>query len=371
METFVEKAERLVPFLAEYAAAHDREGTFVQEGYRALKEEKMFALAVPAPLGGGGTGLRGLCEVIRTLAHGCPATALAFAMHQHLVASTVWRVKHGQPGEALLRKVAEQGTILVSTGASDWLESNGRLEPVQGGYRYTALKPFCSGSPMGDLLITSGRLEGLKEGPQILHFALPIRGPGVTSLGDWDTLGMRGTGSHTLQLEGAFVPEEAVTMRRPAGQWFPGINVICTVALPIVMSAYVGAAESAVELALERAKKAPGAPEAPLLAGELVNEAFTMSALWNALVDNAREYDFEPELERASRALQGKAMLAEAVQRTARKAMELGGGGAFYRKASLERLLRDVQGGIYHPMQPARQRLFSGRVALGLPPLLA
>jgi hypothetical protein len=72
---------------------------------------------------------------LRELAQFCPSTALALSMHQHLLAAAVWRHLHGQPAEALLRKIAEAELVLVSTGAGDWLESNGKAERIDGGYR--------------------------------------------------------------------------------------------------------------------------------------------------------------------------------------------------------------------------------------------
>jgi acyl-CoA dehydrogenase len=48
-------------------------------------------------------------------------------MHQHLLAAAVWRYRRGQPGEALLRRIAEQELVLVSNGGRDWLGSNGQI----------------------------------------------------------------------------------------------------------------------------------------------------------------------------------------------------------------------------------------------------
>jgi hypothetical protein len=45
------------------------------------------------------------------------------------------------------------------------------------------------------------------------------------------------------------------------------------------------------------------------------------------------------------------------------------GGSALYRSVGLERLLRDVQGGLYHPYHEKRQHLFTGRLALDLDPV--
>ena len=81
-----------------------------------------------AELGGGGATHAEICRLLRELAHYCGSTALALSMHTHLVAAAVWRHRHGQPGEALLRKIAASELVLVSTGAGDWVDSVGRAE---------------------------------------------------------------------------------------------------------------------------------------------------------------------------------------------------------------------------------------------------
>ncbi len=366
---WIEKARTLGPEIAEYATRHDVDGTFVSEAYEALKEDGLFKALVPLELGGMGAGLVDACEFIRELAQYCGSTALAYSMHSHLVAATVWKHRHGQPGEALLRKIAEQNLVLVSTGAGDWLESNGVMEKVEGGYRYTSKKPFASGSPMADVMITSGRYDDPEEGPMVLHFPLSLRAEGVEGGDDWDTHGMRGTGSNTVHISGAFIPEESVALRRPRGPWHPAFNVIATVALPIFMSAYVGVTERAVQLAVKSATARRDEPNVQYLTGELLNERLVVRALWRQLVDNAAEYDFAPTVERASIAVQAKTMLADACIRTVNKAMEVGGGGAFFRRGEIERLLRDVRAASYHPLQPKQQHVFSGRIALGLEPV--
>ncbi|MCA9590326.1 MAG: acyl-CoA/acyl-ACP dehydrogenase, partial [Myxococcales bacterium] len=104
-------------------------------------------------------------------------------------------------------------------------------------------------------------------------------------------------------------------------------------------------------------------------AGELGNELFVARTAWNAIVDNMAELDFKPTIERACVATEGKTVLAEACIRTVSKAMELAGGGAFFRKSGIERLMRDVRGAQYHPLQAKRQHVFTGRAALGLEPM--
>lgn len=366
---WIDKARTMGLEIAEYAARHDEDATFVAESYGALREEGFFKALVPAELGGGGAGFREICEVVRILGQHCGSTALAYSMHTHLVAATVWKHRKGRPGEALLRKVAEHDIILVSTGAGDWTDSNGTLEKVDGGYRYTAKKPFASGSTMGDLMITSGRYDDPQEGPMVLHFPLPFAAEGVKRGDDWDTHGMRGTGSSTVSIDGAFIAEAAIVMRRPRGPWHPAFSVICIAAIPIIMSAYVGIAERAAELAIASARKRRDDANVQYLTGELLNELLAVRAAWNAQVDNANELDFAPEIERASRAVEAKTVIGDTCIRTVDKAMELAGGGAYFRSSGIERLRRDVRAATYHPLQPKRQHLLSGRVALGLEPI--
>jgi alkylation response protein AidB-like acyl-CoA dehydrogenase len=364
-----EIVDRVAPELIARAAAHDAGNTFVADGYALLKDAGFFGAGVPVDLGGGDASHGELCEALRRLGHACPATALAAAMHSHLVAAAVWRYRHGKGGDALLRRVATEGLVLVSTGAGDWLESNGQLTRDGEGYRLNARKIFASGSPAGDMLVTSAVYADPVEGEQVLHFAVPMRAPGVTVAQDWDTLGMRGTGSHTVHLENAFVPDASIVLKRPRKGWHPVWAIVLTVAAPLYMAPYLGVAEAARDRALEHARKVRDREEIPLLVGEMDNALAMARLAFGDLVANAASYDFAPELDKATRALTGKTLLAEATIRTVEKAMEVVGGASYFRSTGIERLFRDVQGGTHHPLPEKRQQRLTGRVALGLDPV--
>lgn len=361
--------ENLGPKFARHSAELDAKDAFVSENYQALKEAKVFSALIPQQIGGGGAGHAEMCAFLRGLAGHCPATALALSMHQHLVAAAVANDRAGRPGRKLLDKVAGGELILVSTGANDWLESNGAAERVDGGFRVTAVKPFASGSPAGDLLVTSAAYDDPKEGPQVLHFPLPLKAEGVALLDDWQTFGMRATGSQTVKLDGVFVPEEAVALKRPRGPFHPAFAVILTVAMPLIMSAYLGVAEAAAVLARQRAARRPGDPVAPFLVGELDNLLTTAQIAVDDMVRLANGFDFTPTVELAGQLLTRKTIAANAVIATAEKAMEVAGGAGMFRKLGIERLLRDAHGAQYHPLPEKRQQLFTGRLALGLDPV--
>ena len=55
--------------------------------------------------------------------------------------------------------------MLVSTGASDWVGSNGTALKVDGGYRVSGRKANASGCEVGNVLVTSIRWDDAPDGP--------------------------------------------------------------------------------------------------------------------------------------------------------------------------------------------------------------
>ena len=357
------------PQIAKDAAELDETDGFIGPNFDILRDHKIFSALVPKGYGGGGATHAEMCEFIRGLAHYCPATALTLSMHQHQVGAAVANDRAGRPGRALLDKVVAGELILVTSGANDWLESNGTVEAVEGGYRVTAFKPFVSGSPKGDVLLTSAAYDSPEDGPQVLHFPVPLKSEGVSILDDWRTVGMRATGSRTVRLENVFVPEAAVALKRPRAGFHPAFAVIVTVALPLVLSAYVGTAEAAAGIARDRAKGRAGDPVTPYLIGEMDNLLTTAQMAREDMIRLANNFNFAPSVELASKVLTRKTICANAVIATAEKALEATGGAGFYRKTGLERLLRDAHASQFHPLPEKRQQLFSGRLAMGLDPV--
>ncbi len=307
-------ARRLGPGLAKRAAAHDRDDSFVADSFAEFREHKLFSAGVPAELGGGGATHPELCAMLQEIARCCGSSALAFSMHTHLLATTVWRWKHGATAvEPLLRRIAAEQLILVSRGGSDWVEGSGRDVKIDGGYLVSGRKVFASGSPSGQLLMTTAVYDDPVAGATVLHVPIPLNSSGVWVHDNWRTMGMRATGSNDVTLEGLFVADGAVSLRRPKGEWHQFFDVLSPLVWPLVMSVYVGVAESARHL--------------------------------------------------------HKTIAARSALCAVDRAMEICGGASFFRSAGIERIFRDVQGVRFHPWQERKQYVFSGRVALGLDPL--
>ena len=358
-------ARDLGPRFAARASSHDATDSFVADNYRDLRERRVFSAGVPAELGGGGASHAELCALVRGLGQHCGSTALALAMHTHQVAIAAWRWRHEDGAmELLLRRVAEQETILVTSGGSDWLAGSGRAEKVPGGFRITGRKVFASGAPAGDLFMTMAVHDDPEGGPTVLHFAVPLDTPGLEIKDTWHTLGMRGTGSHDIVLDGVFVPDAAIGLHRPPGRWGPAWHVVTMHALPLILSVYVGIAEAARALAIRVAAKRGHDAGTQELVGRLENELATARMALRQMIDAAAAG--RPGVETTNEVLIGRVVAGQAAIRTVEVAMEVASGAGFYRDLGLERLFRDVQGARYHPVRGSAQLIYAGRVALGL-----
>ena len=362
---WVTQIDAIADEIAARAADHDAADSFVMENYALLKQGGFFKAHVPAELGGYGTDYASICAVVRRLAAACGSTGLAFAMHTHLVAVAAWRWRHeNAPTDGLLKRVAAEDLVLISSGGSDWLKSGGTATRVEGGFRINARKIFSSGCPCGDLLMTSAVYDDPQAGPTVLHFGVPFKAEGVTILDTWRVMGMRGTGSNDVEMKDVFVADAAIAGRRAQGRWHPLFHGISMLALPIIYSAYVGVAESARAQALRIAKKKPPEEALVQLVGEMEN-AFTGAEI--ALADAIRIAQSErPGPETTSRALARRTIIGQSAIRTVELAMEIVGGASFYRSVGLERAFRDVQAARFHPLQAKPQMRYTGRAALEL-----
>ncbi|HET8531628.1 MAG TPA: acyl-CoA dehydrogenase family protein [Methylomirabilota bacterium] len=357
-------AGQLGPRFAARASAHDATDSFVADNYRDLRERRVFSAGVPAELGGGGASHAELCALVRGLGQHCGSTALALAMHTHQVAIAAWHWRHEATAvEPLLRRVAAEEAILVTSGGSDWLAGSGRAEKVDGGYRVTGRKVFASAAPVGDLFMTMAVHED-PEGPTVLHFAIPLDAPGLEIKNTWHALGMRGTGSHDIVLDGVFVPDAAIGVRRPAGRWGPVWHVVTMLALPLIYAVYVGIAEGARALAIRQVVGRRHDAGTLELVGRMENELATAKMALRQMIDAAACGRVGSET--TNEVLIGRAVAGRAATQTVEVAMEVTGGAGFYRDLGLERLFRDVQGARYHPLRGNAQLIYAGRVALGL-----
>jgi alkylation response protein AidB-like acyl-CoA dehydrogenase len=366
-QELVERAAAVGAEIAASAARHDAEGTFVEESLHAIRAAGLLALAVPSELGGLGATIRQVAMVQRELARHCGSTALATAMHQHVVTFTAWRYRRGLPGaEATLRRVADDGIVLVSTGGADFTRPRGEATKVDGGYRVSGRKVFASLSSAGTVLSTMFAFDDPARGRRVLNMAVPVASDGVTVLDNWDTLGMRGTASNDIVLDDVFVGDERVLADRPYGVIDPPLQVIATIAMPIISAAYLGVADAAYEAALAAAATKAGDSTVQRQVGLMSHRLRVASWALDGALDEIGD-DPEPSVASVAAVMAAKREVALAGLEVCDLAMEVGGGPAFFKGSPIERAYRDIRAAKFHPFTPEQTLVHAGRFALGLP----
>jgi alkylation response protein AidB-like acyl-CoA dehydrogenase len=254
--------------------------------------------------------------------------------------------------------------VLVSTGGGDFTHPKGTAVKVDGGWKVSGRKQFASQSPVGAVMSTMFTYEDPERGRRVLNLAVPF-GDGVRIMENWDTLGMRGTASHDVEVTDVFVPDDKILADRPHGVVDPPLQVICSIAFPIVSAVYLGVAEGAAEDAIEAARPRADDPivqrQVGLLRHKLRVAGWALDGALAAVGD-----DPTPSMETVAAVMAAKREIAIAGIEVCDLAMELAGGAAYRKGGRIERAYRDIRALKLHPFSPEATLLHDGRLALGL-----
>jgi alkylation response protein AidB-like acyl-CoA dehydrogenase len=263
----------------------------------------------------------------------------------------------------------------------------GRATPVAGGMRVNGRWPFGSGSQVSDwicggclIMDSDGPRQG-PHGPQSLLMFFPASEV-VIHEDTWDTSGLRGTGSHDIEVQDVLVPEGRwVELGRRARvdtplYRFPTLGLLAlgvsAVALGIAEHAiahFVDLAGEKVPTGSRRALAARAGAQKDLARAEALvgaARALTFEAMdeaWEAAVDSGR-LDLEHKARLRLAATNNAWSAAEAVDLVYHAA----GGSSVYSSNPLQRCFRDVHVATQHIMvaQPTWEVL--GKVSLGIDP---
>lgn len=373
-DRYVGLAAELGAQFAPRAAEHDRDNRFVTENYGPLRESGYTALAVPHELGGKGATLRQVVYAQAELAKYCASTALAVNMHLYstLVSAYSWRHGASAP-ENVLRRVVDDGLIIMTSGGSDGIFPTGTAIREDNGFRISGRKVFCSQSAIADVLTTMAAYDDPDNGRVVLLAAIPTRSEGLTILDTWDALGMHGTASNDVQLDDVFVSDAQVVARRPWGKVDPFLRNALVHFAPTTAAVYfgiaAGARDEAVRLMATRTDRS-GEPLAhdPTVQREIGLIDAKLRTAWWALVGALNEIgdDYSPTEGAIGAMVIAKRHVLEMAGEIVDLAMETVGGSSYFKRSPLERAYRDVRAGKYHPLTPEKTLLYAGRLALGV-----
>lgn len=381
--TLVERAARLSDDFATRAEQHDREGSFPYENFEAMHESGYMKQCLPAAFGGEDVTLEELCLTQERLAWGDASTALGANMHSFFcgVMAEGFRQDSSDPRWPMLFTMVSQGKTTLGGAISERDSSDplnfpsGTVERVEGGYKLNGTKVFGSNTPVSPMLFFSGLLEENGE-KKVLSFQVPKGTPGAQVIEDWDTLGMRATGSYTTVFKDCVVPEMFKTNETPYGGAF-GVDAFQAAFLcwfePTVASVYTGIAAAAMKLAREfvmtrtrlpfgEVKHYPSVQYgmAEMVIGVESAKSFIRRTAQRLGTPDRRGPDD------IALAVTTKVFATEQAARAVDTAMQVVGGGAFFKRSPLERMYRDVRAGKIHPPSHYDALEIIGKNALGI-----
>ena len=248
----------LEPILRKFAPMAEADCNVPKEAIDAIREAGLFRIWIPEKLGGWDVDPVTACRIFEDIAR--------------IDSAASWSVQMSNGVTALGRFFGDQAVAEIYAGGSkilaDAFAPPGAAVPVEGGYRFTGQFPFGSGCRYADwfmalgLVMDDGQPRMVEGNPVIRIMAFPMAEAEVVD--NWDTLGMRGTGSDDVKVEDLFVPEHLTAALEPIegaanAAWSPAMNnmsvwhIIASIA-----TTPLGVAATALEefVAVARAKTA-------------------------------------------------------------------------------------------------------------------
>jgi alkylation response protein AidB-like acyl-CoA dehydrogenase len=330
-------------------------------------------------------GVESLHDVVvasSRLARGDASLAIGVNMHMAALMNMVrmWRTavdagderRAGKLG-ASLAEIARRGVRLaaaVSEPGQDLTRPGTVATRTPSGWRVDGRKLFCTGSPAASTFYTSVRFMG-EDGVEHYGYAMvPADADGVTVHGDWDALGMRASGSHSVTFDAVALPASALRGGFPIGD-ADGYMARNLNAGLFHASASLGIAEAAQEQAVRAARRADDGPSRVLVAASAMDLSAARGTLSRAaeLLDDQRSSESLAVLFAEAQA--AKTFVNEAACRVVDRALSLSGGAGYLNGHPLARAYRDVRAGAFmHPLGANRAFDLVGRVAVGTDPAI-
>ncbi len=248
--TVLEAVEDMLPGIGERTAQADAERRLPDATVKEIANSGVMRLLQPKAFGGYEASPVAFYEAVLAIAERCGSTAWVTGV----VGVHNWQL--GLYDEKLQQEIWGENQ---DTWTSSSYMPGGKLTRVTGGFELTGRWSFSSGSDHCQWAIL-GALEMHEDGPPTTYNVVVPRTDYV--LEDvWHTVGLRGTGSNDIVIDGAFVPDyRALTKTQVYTNDAPGraLNISPLFGMPFttlfpsaITSPVVGMAKGLIDLALE------------------------------------------------------------------------------------------------------------------------
>ncbi|MFF0815127.1 acyl-CoA dehydrogenase family protein [Rhodococcus sp. NPDC003318] len=203
---YVARARSVAPLIVRESDAIERDATVTRPVYEALAKEELFWMLVPTEFGGGGVGIVEALRVIEEISYADGSTGWALMANAFSTG-----IAAGYLGDVGAREMFAGANRGITAGM---IMPTGKATRVDGGYRVSGRYQFASGSAhaswigAGFVVHSEGGTPLLDDngGPQCRVGFLPREE--VEFLGNWNVMGMVGTGSYDYAVEDRFIPDK-------------------------------------------------------------------------------------------------------------------------------------------------------------------
>lgn len=351
------------------AEKYDREATFPTDNYNDLRDEGLLGVCIPEEFGGSGADFKTYMLTAAEIGRYCGATALTFNMH---VSSCLWtgfladqlpmdddmRAEHDKYRSHHYARILNEGAIYAQpfseggAAAAGFKAFGTTALRTEKGWIINGKKIFASLSGHANYYgALCSEIQTPDEEPSRRHtmyIAVPNDAEGVSVVGDWDPLGMRGTVSRTLIFKDVFVPFEEQLM--PRGIYFSAAQKWPHMFMTLTPS-YMGIAQAAYDFTVKYLRgeiegmppvKRRMYPTKQLAVAQMRLMLEQTKAIWFQSISEARP---EPSKESMMRAWAAQYSVMENANEIAQLAIRTCGGQSMLRSLPLERLYRDSRCG--------------------------
>jgi alkylation response protein AidB-like acyl-CoA dehydrogenase len=376
----IQAVRGLLPRIRARARQTDADRRVPDETILELREAGLFGALTPQSLGGSELGLAALVDVTVEIASVCGSSGWVYGV----LAGHSWLLN--------LFPIKAQREVLTDRHAliSTVFRFAGEVRPVPGGYRLTGGEGrFCSGIDHAEWVIIGNQVLRDSQPPDPTFFLIP-RAAIAEIVDDWFVAGMRGTGSKTIRVPEAFIPEHrAVRVADMNAGTAPGAQhhrkplyrmPWRDVAPFSLIGVPIGIGRAAVAAFAESLRK----PMTSFSAEQIAEQSATLARLgvaaadidaaYASVMENASQIDSTADpaqlsSERRARIPRDWAYAAQRSRQAVTSLFEAAGGSATYDFSDLQRIWRDVNAAAQHVAFTWDSAMAGyGRVLAGVPP---
>jgi 3-hydroxy-9,10-secoandrosta-1,3,5(10)-triene-9,17-dione monooxygenase len=216
--TLLDGARALAPVLRTRACVSESQRRLPPDTERDLHGSGLFRILQPARVGGAELDYVALVDFAAALAKGDASVAWSFAN----LSSHHWMLGMFEPAAQDLIWNANPDVLI----ASSFVFPAGRATKVKGGYKLTGRWPFSSGVEPSEWNMLAGTVTSDDEAdPAELRIFL-VHKRDYKIIDTWDSFGLRGSGSHDVEIGGVIVPDHmTLAVAAVAGGATPGSAV--------------------------------------------------------------------------------------------------------------------------------------------------